>query len=113
MDEKKLERTIEFILDNQTQFSADIQQLKELHIEAEKRATADEKRINQIEKGFVGLFNLIDETSKISKENTEAIKELRQSQKETDERSKETNERLNAVIVMFEKYLDNQNGKSK
>jgi hypothetical protein len=43
----------------------------------------------------------------------EAIKELRESQKETGERLKETNERLNAVIVIFGKFLGKQNGNSK
>jgi hypothetical protein len=35
-----------------------------LHKEKEMRATADEKRIGQLEKGFVGLDNFIDETPK-------------------------------------------------
>lgn len=113
MDDEKLQKTIEFILNNQAQFSADIQVLKELYKEAEKRATVDEKRIGQLERGFVGLYNFIDETAKISRENSEGIKTLTGDIQELKDSQKETNDRLNAVIFMFEKFLDNQNGKSK
>mgnify|MGYP002777369067 CR=1 FL=1 len=113
MDDEKLQKTIEFILDNQAQFTADIQELKELYKEAEKRASVDEKRIGQVERGFVGLYNFIDETAKISRENTEGIKKLTDEVKELREAQKETNERLNTVIFMFERFLDDKNGDSK
>ena len=43
MDDKKLEKTIEFILNNQAQFTVDIQKLQESHKEAEKRGNVLER----------------------------------------------------------------------
>jgi uncharacterized coiled-coil DUF342 family protein len=113
MDDEKTQRTIEFIIDNWAQFTADIQELKEVYIEAEKRAGKHEDRMGKLERGFVGLYGFMDETSKIVKETTENVNQLTSDVKELRKAQKETNERLDAVITVFEKYLDNQNGKSK
>lgn len=98
MDDEKLERTIEFILNNQAQFSVDIQKLQEAHQSAEKR-------LNQLERAAVGLYNATTDLTKNVNELTNDVKELRAAQKETDER-------LNAVILMVERYLSRENGKS-
>ena len=37
MDDEKLQKTIEFILNNQAQFTVDIQKIQEAHKDAEKR----------------------------------------------------------------------------
>jgi uncharacterized protein YoxC len=98
MDDEKLERTIEFILNNQAQFSVDIQKLQDAHQSAEKR-------LNQLESAAVGLYNATTDLTKNVNELTNDVKELRAAQKETDER-------LNAVILMVERYLSRENGKS-
>ncbi len=36
MDDEKLEKTIEFILNNQAQFTVDIQKIQEIHIRSRK-----------------------------------------------------------------------------
>ena len=99
MDDEKLQKTIEFILDNQAQFSSDIQELKELHKQSEKR-------VSVLERATVNLYNQVVKTSESVDKMSEKMDKLTDSQIETDER-------LNAVIVMFEKFLDNQNGSSK
>ena len=99
MDDEKLQKTIEFILDNQAQFTADIQELKELYKQSEKR-------VSVLERATVNLYNQVVKTSESVDKMSEKMDKLTDSQIETDER-------LNAVIVMFEKFLDNQNGSSK
>ncbi len=103
MDDEKLDKTIEFILNNQAQFSANNQQLQEYLREFQK--TAD-KRFNALERATVNLYNLTIEISANIKDLSSDVKQLRESQKETDER-------LNAVIFMAEKFFGNQNGKSE
>ena len=113
MDDEKIQKTIEFILNNQAQFTVEMQKIQESHKDAEKR-------IGTLEKVSLNLYNTTVEHGKLIAEQTKNInqlsqdvQELRQSQKETDEHLRETNDRLNVVIVMFEKFLDNRNGNSK
>lgn len=113
MDDEKLEKTIEFILNNQAQFYADLQKIQETQKEAEKR-------VNVLERACLNLYNISVEHGKQIAENgkqvaqlTEDVKELREAQSETDKRFRETDERLNAVIFMAEKFFGSQNGKSE
>ncbi len=62
-----------------------------------------EKRMSQLEKGFVGLFNVVNETAKLQKE-------LAESQKEIKARQDYTDERLNALINVVEKFISSRNG---
>ena len=99
MDDEKLQKTIEFILSNQAQFTVEMQQIQESHRDSAKR-------IGTLERVSLNLYNSAVEQGKNISELSADIKDLREAQKETGER-------LNAVIVMFEKFLDNQNGSSK
>ena len=105
MDDEKLERTIEFILNNQAQFYADLQELRETQKEAEKR-------VNVFERACVNLYNITLEQGKHFAELRESQKETAKRFRETAKRFKETDERLNAVILMAEKFFGGQNGKS-
>lgn len=99
MDNEKIQRALEFILENQAQFTVDIQKLGEANSIAEKR-------INTLERATLNLYNSMIEQSKNVTELAETVKELRNAQKETDDR-------LNAVILMIERYLSGENGKSQ
>ncbi len=105
MDDEKLQRTIDFILNNQAQFSADVQILQQSNLEAEKR-------MSKLEKAMVGTFALSTENTQNIKKLTEDVEKLRLTQSETSEQLRETNERLNAVILRVERYLSRENGKS-
>jgi predicted nucleic acid-binding Zn-ribbon protein len=109
MDDEKLERTIEFILNNQAQFLVDIQKLQEAHQSAEKR-------LNQLERAAVGLYNGLTDLTKNVNQLTEEVREFKKTQedgmRELREAQKETDERLNAVILMVERYLSRENGKA-
>ena len=113
MDDEKLEKTIEFIVHNQAQFTVDIQLLQEANKDAEKR-------LSVLERATVNLYNSLTETNK----NVSAVAEkvdllsdkvdlvadkvdkLADSQKATDER-------LNAVIMMAERFFSGEYGDSK
>ncbi|HSK71567.1 MAG TPA: hypothetical protein VK892_07725 [Pyrinomonadaceae bacterium] len=99
MDDEKINRTIEIILQQRAQFYADLQEMKEVQKEAEKR-------VNVLERVSLNLYNTTVEQGKNIAQLTEDVKELRAAQKETDER-------LNAVIVMAEKFFSRNNGDSE
>lgn len=65
-----------------------------------------ERRMSQLEKGFVSLFNVVTETAKIQKDLAESQKELQAQQVHTDER-------LSALIDVVEKFIsEGRNGHS-
>lgn len=105
MDNDKIEKTIEIILENQAQFYTDLQEMKEIQKEAEKR-------VSVLERISLNLYNTTVEQGKHIAQVSGDIKELREAQKETDERLRETDERLNAVIFMAEKFFSKNNGDS-
>lgn len=105
MDDEKLQRTIEFIIENQAQFTVEMQKLQESQKEAEKRT-------NVLERAVLNLYNTSVETTKNIQQLTDNQKQLTADIKELREGQKETDERLNAVILMIERYLSGENGKS-
>jgi chromosome segregation ATPase len=105
MDDEKLQRTIEFIIENQAQFTVEMQKLQETQKEAEKRT-------NVLERAVLNLYNTSVETTKNIQQLTENQKQLTADIKELRTAQKETDHRLNAVILMVERYLSRENGKS-
>ena len=113
MDDEKLDKTIEFILNSQAQFYADLQQVQETNKQIQESQKEAEKRTNILERVCLNLYNTSVEQGKNITQLTENIKELRNAQQETDVKFKETDERLNIVILMAEKFFGSQNGKSE
>jgi hypothetical protein len=106
MDDEKLEKTIEFILNNQAQFTVDIQLMQEMQKEGEKR-------VNVLERVCLNLYNASVEQKDAIAEQTKNINQLSADVRELREGQKETDERLNAVILMAEKFFSGENGNSK
>ena len=106
MDDEKLEKTIEFILNNQAQFTVDIQKMQEAQKEGEKR-------VNVLERVCLNLYNASVEQKDAIAEQTKNINQLSADVKELRDGQKETDERLNAVILMAEKFFSGENGNSK
>ena len=106
MDEEKLQRTMEFILNNQAQFSVDIQKLQEVNKDAEKR-------ISVLERATVNFFNALTDTNKNISAVAEKVDVVADKVDKLADFQKETDNRLNAVILMVEKFLSGQNGNSK
>ncbi|MGI8786735.1 MAG: hypothetical protein ACR2HG_03095 [Pyrinomonadaceae bacterium] len=103
MDDEKLEKTIEFILNNQAQFTVDIQKMQEAQKEGEKR-------VNVLERVCLNLYNASVEQKDAIAEQTKNISQLSAGVEKLREGQKETDERLNAVILMAEKFFSGENG---
>ena len=113
MDDEKLEKTIEFILNNQAQFTVDIQKMQETQKEGEKRVNVLERICLNLYNASVEQKDAIGEQNQAIAEQTKNINQLSADVKELREGQKETDERLNAVILMAEKFFSGENGDSK
>ncbi len=106
MDNEKLEKTIEFILNNQAQFTVDTQLLQEANKDAEKR-------LSVLERATVNLYNSLTETNKNVSAVADKVDRLADKVDRLADSQKETDERSNAVILMAEKFFSGENGDSK
>jgi chaperonin cofactor prefoldin len=104
-DNDHLQRQIEFIVDKQAQFTTDIQQLNDLHKEAEKRLT-------KLEDVCLRLGNALVSLAEATKENAA---QSSASQRNLDERmaalaasQEHTDQRLSALIDIV---MQERNGK--
>lgn len=105
MNEKKFEKTMDFLLQQQAQFYADLEGMKEVQKAAEKRA-------NILERACLNLYNLSVEQGKNIEKQGNNIEAVNAHIAKLREAQKDTNERLNAVIFMAETYFSG-NGKKK
>jgi hypothetical protein len=103
MDDDKIQKQLEFILNSRAQFYTDSQKVQEITKQLQEISKDSEKRTNTLGRGSLNLYNTTVERGENIARLTEDIKELRAAQKET-------NRRFEAVIVRFRKFLDNQNG---
>lgn len=97
-----IERKIEFIVNQQAQFSADIIELKELHVQAEARMTNLEnavlRLVDVVETGFTTLTQRMNELATAQTFLDTRMAELAVSQTELAESQTHTDQRLNALI---------------
>ena len=92
MTNDELQKMLEFVAQRQEVFADNMDKA--------------EKRMNQLERGFVSLFNVVTETAKIQKELAESQREIQIQQAHTDER-------LSALINVVEKVIsEGRNGHS-
>lgn len=125
MDEDKIDRTIEIILQQQAQFYADMQRMQESQERSEKQLRESQKRsddrVANLQEATLTLFDAVKLTSK-NIDNltvrvdglTEKVDGIADKVDRLAEAQIHTEERLNAVIFMAEKYFsDKQNGNSK
>ena len=92
MTNDELQKMLEFVAQRQEVFADNMDKA--------------EKRMSQLERGFVSLFNVVTETAKIQKEFAESQKEIQIQQAHTDER-------LSALINVVEKVIsEGRNGHS-
>lgn len=106
MDEEKINKTIEIILQNQAQFYADLQMLQETNKEAEKRVSLLERVALSLVDAQMKTTETVDKLAVKVDGLADKVEVLVSAQKETDER-------LNAVIFMAERFFGGNNGKSE
>ena len=108
MTNDDLQHQIEFIVNHQAQFSADIQQLKELHKEAEKRMTKLEDVCLRLGNGLVNLTDRVAEIAVAQTHVDTKMADLAKSQDKLAESQEHTDQRLSALIDIV---MQDRNGK--
>ena len=92
MTNEEMQKMLEFVTQRQEVFADNMDKA--------------EKRMNQLERGFVPLFNVVNDTARIQKELAESQKELQAQQAHKDER-------LSALINVVEKFIsEGRNGRA-
>lgn len=104
MTPEEMERAINFIVEHQAQFAADIQQLKESQVITEQKL----QQFADIQLGQAKLQTQLTETTLA---NTIMLGQLTKTQQQTNEKLAETDERLNIFINVVERHIASSNGK--
>ena len=108
MTNEEMERAIEFLVQQQTQFSADLQASR---VEFDLNIAALDARIGKMTDGVIGLAATLGQLAQKQLETDKSIKELSKQQAETAAQLKETDERLNIFINVVERYIsERRNG---
>ena len=103
MTNEEMQRTMEFVLNQQARFSEGMEQLRESHAQAEKR-------ISNLETGFVNIVNAVADITKIQQALAERVTQLAVDIAELREAQAHTDQRVNALIDIIERW---RNGESK
>jgi hypothetical protein len=108
--DEKIQRQMDFIIEQQAQFSVDIEKIQQsigtLESVVTRLANAS---LNRLEENEEKIALLIDAQLRTEQK----IEKLTDSQQKLSESQQTTDERLNAVIFMFEKFISRENGNSE
>ena len=110
MTQEEMESAINFIVEHQAQFAADIQQLKEVQENSLKTQVEHQAQMKQLTEATVALVAVIGRLAKVQEQSDEKLAEL---QKRTDEKLAETDERLKIFINVVERFISSRNGESE
>jgi hypothetical protein len=108
MTNEEMEKTMQFILEQQAQFTANFQKIEGAREKDEEARKKDSARITRLEESFQLLVQL-------AQNHDERLVALTEAQIRTSEQIAETDERLNALIAVVERYISSkgQNGSSQ
>lgn len=114
MTDEEMQKKMEFIIEQQAQFAADIQKLSEAQVKAEER-------MGKIEGAVVTLVNMVGKLTEAQERTDSRLGEWAEAQARMNSKIAElaeaqlhTDERLNAFILVVERYIsEGRNGKSQ
>ena len=98
MTEDDLRKKVEFIVEQQAQFTADVQQLKNLQIQAEDRMT-------RLESIIVRLVEVVQSLTEAQQQTNESIIKLAEIQVDTYRKLSDTDDHLKNLIDVVERYI--------
>ncbi len=98
MSEEAMQRTVDFMLEQQAQFAADIQILKETQSADQARLQKVEERLDQIEQSLTKIVNVLEKLTTLQEQAVANVSALPSIIAETDER-------VNTLITIFERFL--------
>ena len=103
-----LDKKIEFIIDQQAQFTADIEVLRELH-EADTKLLKEQYR--NLSDAVMTVVGLVGGLTKSLEQTDARVAELAVAEARTDARIAEVAERLNVFINVVARYINGNGSK--
>ena len=111
-----LEKTMQFIIEQQAQFSADIQQLKEIDAALGKRMDQASQRMDRVEGGIASLLQAQFKQLESVNNVVDSVGRLSQAQQRTEENldnlaqaQQRTEENLNSLIKIVDGVVRRNN----
>ena len=98
MTEEIIKKTVEFMLEQQAQFAADIGTLKEGHSAGDERVAKLEERMTHIEELLAKIVAIMEKMSALQEHAINNVSTLPGIIAETDER-------VNLLVNIFERFL--------
>ena len=107
MDEGQFERHVEFILKQQAAFDARLEAMREQQAaQAAAQATEQAARNEVVDSRFLVLTDVLLRLADESKKHEGQIGSLFEAMERLATAGRETDERLNAAILMFERWMN-------
>jgi polyribonucleotide nucleotidyltransferase len=113
MTNEEMQSAMQFILEQQAHFAANIQKLQEEHLRADERFARLEDSIERTVNLVTAIAHAQAQTEVNLARTDERLNNLVSTQAQTEVNLTRTDERLNNLISVFERYLqENRNGTS-
>jgi predicted nucleic acid-binding Zn-ribbon protein len=119
MSDGELDKKIEFIIDQQAQFTADIAVMREVHAADTKLLTQQYRNLSDAVTTIVGLVGKLTDAQEgtegrvgeLRARSDERFAAMAQAQTRSDEKLAELAERLNIFISVVEKHISGNGNK--
>ncbi len=115
MSPEEMQRTMQFVVNQQAQFSADLAKLETNLASFANHVAASEarwtERFEQITGGLIGLTAITGQIASAQLRTDEQLRELRGGLSETDAHIRDVESHLNVGIEMFERHLREDHGR--
>lgn len=98
MNNEQFERRMEFIVEQQAQFTIDIQKLQEAQAELTKKH-------NHLTEALTTVVGMVGRLQQAQQDLTEAQQGLTEAQRDLSIKHGETDERLNSLINIVERFI--------
>jgi hypothetical protein len=114
MTNEELQKTMQFIVEQQAQFTANFQRMEEAFQKSENAREKDSARTTRLEESFQLLVQLAESHDERLVALAEAQLRTNEQIVAINERTAETDERLNALLAVVERYISSrgENGSS-
>jgi len=103
---ERIEQKIEFIVNQQAQFSVDLQSLRETQ-------TVMQEQIGKLNEATVAIMGMIGRLAEAQAKTEAQMAELAAGMRKLEEKGAETEERLNAFISFVERYISQRHDDQK
>jgi len=100
MSNEEMNKKIEFIVEQQAKFAADIEITRELQ-------EADARRLSN---GLLSLVDIVGNLTRAHLETDQSLQRLAEAQAKTDERLRDTDERLRILLNVVERHISGNGG---